>query len=620
MLPEIGSRLGPYEIVTVLGAGGMGRVYRAHDGRLGRDVALKVIAAEGATDLSRRERFEQEARAAAALNHPNILAVFDIGAADGSPYIVSELLEGETLRERIARGRLGSRAASEIAIQIAKGLAAAHERGIFHRDLKPANIFVTKDGTAKILDFGLAKLREPRMTDGSTVTSAPGTDPGTVMGTVGYMAPEQIRGEPVDHRADIFALGCVIYEMVTGQRAFSAPTSVETMSAVLNAEPADLPLVSASVSGGLERVLRRCLEKEAPQRFQAARDLAFALEAVADSRTSAAAATIDARRPAVQVRERLAWAAVAVFAAATVYLWGTAGSTEMKSVVRFVVPVPQHIDRGVTLLQPRISPDGRTVAFRANTAAGPRLYLRSVSDESLSDLQIAGSLPQAGGTALEWSPDGRSLAVRSPNTVVKIDLATGAQTQLATLLPIPKHTSAWSSQDRLLVLQFTGLFEVGGLGGAISEVELDLPPDERVNGLRWLPDGERFLFTTTPATKSNLYLARTGDPKVTLVQKGIAGRFEYVSDPGYVLYSTQGRLLAQKLDGTIPAPVGEPTLLASGQGSFRFRPRRMSSCSPRALHRSPSSRGCPAAEPALSRLARPVDTRLSTCLLTARRW
>src|SRR5215212_10272901 len=274
-----GSRLGPYEILSPLGAGGMGEVYRARDPRLGREVAVKVLPAAVSGDADRLRRFEQEARAASALNHPNILTVFDTGSHDGTVYLVTEILEGETLRGRLAGGALPARKAIEIGIQIARGLAAAHERGIVHRDLKPENLFLTRDDRVKILDFGLAKLQASLdLADAPTVLTD--TEPGVVLGTVGYMAPEQVRGQPVDHRADLFALGAVLYEMLTGRRAFQKDSAAETMSAILREEPPDLAETGKLVPPGLDRMVRRCLEKDPHRRFQSASDLAFGLESL----------------------------------------------------------------------------------------------------------------------------------------------------------------------------------------------------------------------------------------------------------------------------------------------------------------------------------------------------
>src|SRR5262245_917255 len=270
-----GVRLGPYEIVALLGAGGMGEVYRARDPRLGRNVAIKVLPESMAGDPSRLQRFQHEARAVAALSHPNIVAVFDIGV-EPVAFLVSELLEGETLRLRLSRGPLGPKASIELALQLVTGLAAAHARHIVHRDLKPENIFVTRDGTLKILDFGLAKASAPSAAgfDGVDATMSV-TMPGAVLGTAGYMAPEQVRGEAADPRSDVFAVGAILFEMVTGDRAFSGSSPADTMSAILREHPRDITAHGAPPA--IARIVRRCLDKEPDERFQSARDLKFAL-------------------------------------------------------------------------------------------------------------------------------------------------------------------------------------------------------------------------------------------------------------------------------------------------------------------------------------------------------
>src|SRR5688572_28483278 len=293
-----GTRLGPYVVVAPLGAGGMGEVYRARDPRLGREVAIKVLPAAVAGDASRLERFATEARAAAALNHPNILSVHDVSAT-GTPFVVFELLEGETLRERAA-GELSPRQAVDYACQIARGLAAAHDKGVTHRDLKPDNVFVTRDGQVKILDFGLARLAEAPVA--SMLSAAPTreqTSPGTVLGTTGYMAPEQVRGLPADHRADIFALGVLLYEMLTGQRAFQRHSTAETQAAVLRDDPPPAP-PGRPLAPALDRLVRRCLAKQPEDRFQSARDLVFALEAVG-SGSDPAAIPAEALVPSIAV-------------------------------------------------------------------------------------------------------------------------------------------------------------------------------------------------------------------------------------------------------------------------------------------------------------------------------
>jgi serine/threonine protein kinase/tetratricopeptide (TPR) repeat protein len=286
-----GTRLGEYEVESLLGAGGMGEVYRARDVRLHRAVAIKVLPTVLSCSPDRLHRFEQEARAAAALNHPNILAVYQLGDYDGAPYLVSELLEGETLREQLGRVPMMVAKAMDFAIQIARGLAAAHEKGIVHRDLKPENLFVTKDGRVKILDFGLAKLTLPQpSTENSTAPLGDQTEPGVVLGTVGYISPEQVRGQTADHRADIFSFGAIAYEMLTGKRAFQGESSAETMTAILKQNPQSMCETAAGIPSALQRIVQRCLEKSPEQRFQSASDLAFALEALSDSGSSALAA------------------------------------------------------------------------------------------------------------------------------------------------------------------------------------------------------------------------------------------------------------------------------------------------------------------------------------------
>src|ERR1700678_1028575 len=337
-----GTKLGPYEIQSLLGAGGMGEVYRARDTRLHRDVAIKILPNSLASDRDRLRRFEQEARAVAALNHPNLLTVFDVGAAQlvhatggsggatgvlspppppqppapgmppnliaashaataESPYIVSELLEGSSLREKLASGgAMRERKAIDYAIQIARGLAAAHERGIVHRDIKPDNVFITNDGRVKILDFGLAKLTQAEPDAGADVDPTTGhsvnrgTQVGVVMGTLGYMSPEPVRGKPADARSDIFSFGAVVYEMLTGKRAFRGDTSADLMSAILNHEPPDLTATNTEISPTVDRIVHHCLEKDAQQRFQSAGDIAFQLNELSGLRSTSGAEAVAA--------------------------------------------------------------------------------------------------------------------------------------------------------------------------------------------------------------------------------------------------------------------------------------------------------------------------------------
>ena len=314
-----GTRLGPYEITASLGAGGMGEVYRARDSRLQRQVAIKTLASHAAGDPQFRERFEREARAIAALSHPNILAIYDVGSHEGMPYVAIELLEGETLRSRIGTTPLPISTVLENAVQIGRGLTAAHDRGIVHRDLKPDNIFVTRDGQVKLLDFGLAT--EPSSAPEDYATRLPQTGHGMLLGTVGYMSPEQARGDRSDTRSDIFSFGCVLYEMVSARRAFTGDSRVETLHAILKEHPPDLASLRRDVSPGLDRVIRRCLEKSPESRFQTARDLVFALESLVAAPVSAIAAPPPSRlarrlAPALLVAAAVGVAAVAWWAVA----------------------------------------------------------------------------------------------------------------------------------------------------------------------------------------------------------------------------------------------------------------------------------------------------------------
>src|SRR5512139_1357426 len=282
-----GNRLGPYEIVSQLGQGGMGIVFRARDTRLDRDVAVKVLPRNLAEDPEALSRFEREAKAVAALSHPNILAIHDFGhGEEGTVYAAMELLEGETLRQRLQEGALPPRKAVEIALEVASGLAAAHDKGIVHRDLKPENVFLLGSGQVKVLDFGLARVAPGAAeVSGDVPTLSLSTEPGRVMGTVGYMAPEQVRGKVVDARADIFSFGAVLYEMLAGKRAFRGESPVETLNAILKEDPPSLFESTQNVSPALERIVRRCLEKRPEERFRTAHDLGIALDAISTSST-----------------------------------------------------------------------------------------------------------------------------------------------------------------------------------------------------------------------------------------------------------------------------------------------------------------------------------------------
>ena len=383
-----GTRLGPYEILSPLGAGGMGEVYRARDTRLGRSIAIKVLPESLATDVDRLRRFEREARAVAALNHPNILSVHDIGEQNGIHYIVTELLDGQTLREKLDAGPISSKRAIEYGRQIAQGLAAAHEKGVVHRDLKPSNLFLTTDGRVKILDFGLAKqsLWPQQGSGGATLASdeATATMPGLAVGTAGYMSPEQVRGDAVDHRTDIFSFGAVLYEMLCGRRAFQQNTTVETMTAILKEDPAEFVETETSIPAGIERIVRTCLEKSPEQRFQSAKDLAFALDALSGtSRTSVSQPPVVTSRP----KPWMVLAALAVLAAIlAAYFAGARHRVEPASFER--VTFQRGFIKGA-----RFTPDGHNVIYSAAWEGRPyEVFTTRIGSHNVRSLELKNAL------------------------------------------------------------------------------------------------------------------------------------------------------------------------------------------------------------------------------------
>ncbi|MFZ1138390.1 MAG: protein kinase [Candidatus Sulfotelmatobacter sp.] len=439
-----GIKLGPYEIQSQLGAGGMGEVYRAVDTRLGRVVAIKVLPESLANDPERLQRFEHEARLLSALNHPNLLSIFDVGAQNGIHYLVSEFLEGSTLREKIAGGPLPKRRVVDYALQIATGLSAAHDKGIVHRDLKPDNVFVTREERIKILDFGLAKQTRAAavMADGVTLTSPTPTAAGIVLGTVGYMSPEQVRGQAVDHRSDVFSFGAILYEMISGKRAFVGDSSIETMNAILKAEPPELAESDAQVSPGLDRIVRRCLEKAPERRFQSASDLAFALESVAGSSTALQTAAFPGK-----IRH-YRWIALA----ATAFAMALAAGILIGSRFTHKAAPPTHFTRVSfrpgTIFSARFAPDGETILYTgALDGQPPDLY-----------------------TVQADYPDSRSAGIQGA-----ILLAVSRQGQMALLL----------RANHLAHFTWEGTLAVAHLG---STAPRELA--EHVTSADWAPDGE----------------------------------------------------------------------------------------------------------------------------------
>jgi eukaryotic-like serine/threonine-protein kinase len=464
----------------------MGEVYRARDTRLGRDVAVKILPESFARESDRLNRFEQEARAVAALNHPNILSVFDTGQDNGSPFLVSELLEGETLRTVLDRGALPSRRVIDYGVQIAQGLAAAHEKGVVHRDLKPENIFVTKDSRIKILDFGLAKLAQKTTAvaaDGVTMTSSH-TAAGVVMGTASYMAPEQVRGEPADARTDIFAFGAVLYEMLSGSRAFRRDTTAETMTAVLKEEPHDLSDPGHKISPALDRIVRRCLEKDPEQRFQSAKDLSFALGALSGTDSSPAARIAQApRKLPVLLRASI----TAAFLVAIAITWTLARRPVAAESMQFAIPLSSEVSHIA------LSPDGKLLAFVSpdEETGIPMLFVQRIGSASANVL--AGT---RGASYPFWSPDSTFLGFFANGKLLKIAAAGGTPQALATVESARGGT--WGSQGVIVFAPDSGspLWRVNadGTGAAAVTDHLFVGNEQSHRWPLFLPDGDHFLF------------------------------------------------------------------------------------------------------------------------------
>jgi serine/threonine protein kinase len=547
MALNTGSKLGPYEIIGLLGAGGMGEVYRARDSRLKREVAVKVLPQTISAEADRLHRFEQEALATAALNHPNILAVFDIGVSDASPYAVSELLEGETLRERLRSGAVPTRKALDYALQIARGLAAAHEKGIVHRDLKPDHLFITKDGRAKILDFGLAKLTQ---TDSSEHTSLPTqthhTEAGVVLGTAGYMSPEQVRGVAVDARSDIFSFGAILYEMLSGKRAFHGETSADTMSAILKEDPPDLAETNRNISPALDRIVGHCLEKNPESRFHSASDIAFDLEHL--SGLSGSSAKVQA--VPLGVSKGKAWltsAIVGVAALATLAIgWWLGGVNARAPIAEY----KQVTFRTGSMGNARFTPDG-SIVYSANwDGEEKQLYTARRDDPGARELGIKNSellsiskngelairlrstnlggyaakgtlarVPLSGGTPREvldnvqdvdWAADGESMAVvrYSPeNNHWRLEYPIGK---------VLVDGINWISQPKISPdgkwVAFSDHENTGGDDqGAVAVIAADGKGAEKklssgwtsIEGILWSPSGNEVWFTASDAGSAN---------------------------------------------------------------------------------------------------------------------
>lgn len=564
-----GSRLGPYEVISPVGAGGMGEVYKARDTRLDRLVAIKVLPESLASDADRLLRFQQEARALSALNHPNLLAIFDVGNENGTNYLVSEFLEGQTLRDLLNGGSLPCRKGIEYARQIASGMAAAHEKGVIHRDLKPENIFLTRDDHAKILDFGLAKqsigrdaLSSPTATmTGPTMGGAALTEPGTVMGTVGYMSPEQVRGQPADYRSDIFSFGAILYEMVTQRRAFGGDSAIETMNAILKSDVPDIELTQISASPGIAPIVRHCMEKNPGDRFQSARDLGFALNALSGSESRAAVPTAPA------VPKRLGWtvgaalgALLAVGAVFAFWNWRRPASGEQSS---FAIPIQGEVNHLA------LSPDGRMLAYTTPDEDSGKNVLVVQRVGTLSYTVLKGT---EGASYPFWSPDDKYVAFFAEGKLKKIAVGGGSPEVLA--LATNARGGSWGSKNVIVYAPH--------VGGAIWRINPDGSHAEPVTekyflaeegSHRWpvfLPDGEHFLFwagefgSLEDDSVNAIYessLSGNGRTKIVLAN----------SNPGYangqLIYVDKRRsLVATKLDVARGRVADEKGLIGEGIG------------------------------------------------------
>jgi len=489
-----GTKLDGYEIVGLLGAGGMGEVYRARDAQLQREVAIKVLPSFTSADSDRLRRFQQEAQAAAALNHPNILGVFHLGTYQGAPYLVSELLEGSTLRQLLQAGPIPIRKAIDYGVQIARGLAAAHDKGIVHRDLKPENLFVTRDGRVKILDFGLARMARRGGPDSADATLTHATEPGMVMGTVGYMAPEQVRGETVDHRADIFAFGAILYEILSGTRTFRKPTSAETMTAILKEDPQPISQVLPNTPPGLQRVVHRCLEKNPEQRFHSAHDLAFALEALSDSAVSSSTTRF------AQIEEKR-WGARGAVAGAAL------AAVALAALAVYWLTRPASVPGASNYLQ--LTHDGQPKALIATD--GSRLYLAVGSELA----HTASEITTSGG-------DPTPIAMPAPNMVpVALSADDGEFLLRASkgappagpfwIMPVlggsPRRLgdasgsiAAWSPDGKLLAYgNYSDLFVANADGSAPRKLTT-LKNGGFIDGVVWSPDGGHLRFDVHEAS------------------------------------------------------------------------------------------------------------------------
>ena len=557
-----GARLGPYEVINAIGAGGMGQVYRARDARLGRDVAIKLLASHLQEDEELRERFSREARAVAKLAHPHICALFDVGREGERDFLVMELLDGQTLASRLQDGPLRLDQALRFGAQIAAALAAAHASGIVHRDLKPANVMLTESGV-KLLDFGLAKGFGPVRDPAVPFEPDPGlTRTGVVLGTVPYMAPEQIDESPLDQRSDIFALGAVVYEMAAGRPAFSAPNQAALVASVLTSRPPPIASIRPGTPASLDRLVRTCLEKDPAARWQSARDVELQLLAIAEEGDDVVPPT-GARQ---SLHARVAWtiAALALLAAAGAYLRPGRGRGPAPPQIRFSIAPPgggafAYFFETNFL---SVSPDGRQVAFVARDSVGPnRVWLRPLSATAARPL--AGS---ENAQSVFWSPDARAVAFFTATRLVRLDLPDGAPVTLTALPSGSGRSGTWGKRGDILFAEprSEAIYGVPSSGGtpAVVLARDTARGDAWVRWPLYLPDGEHFLYVTRPRTgPDQLMEASPDEPPLAITSVESLVQF---AEPGLIVFVRDGTLLGQAFDWREGRVSGEPFAVADG--------------------------------------------------------
>lgn len=526
LMLSAGKKIGPYEIVEPIGAGGMGEVYCAKDSRLSRQIAIKLLPSRFSDDAETLRRFRKEAEAVGSLNHPNILTVHDVGVQDGVPYLVTELLQGETLRHCLAKGKLEVSKTADFALQLANGLAAAHEKGIIHRDLKPENLFITKEGRLKILDFGLAKLTEKQISE-SEITEAPTasalTEAGIILGTVAYMSPEQVKADPVDHRSDIFSFGSILYEMIIGRRAFSRESNVGTMNAILHQQPAFSSEVEESIPG-LVRIVKRCLEKESDHRFQSAMDIAFALEAVSGSKVVSAIS-----KPKKSIKYgALAFGFLIVSVVGLVLFMQKEEQQEKSTVAPVVLGFQQLTNQPGEETRGNISPDGKNFVYSAfnERDANWDIYLQRVGGRNR--INLTDSCEQDDNDPA-FSPDGEQIAFRSSCEGGGIFLM-GATGESVKRISNVGANPSWSFDGKQIAFASTS-FESPWLFRASFESKIwifDVASGQKrslsaLNAIQpsWSPSGSRIAYWTLKGARRDIWtisssgassLAVTNDP------------------------------------------------------------------------------------------------------------